>query len=200
MKKWIGCGVVALVLGVIGLAVLSWVWSGYNRIVAADVKVGAAWANVESAYQRRMDLIPNLVETVKGAAAFERSTLEAVVQARARASQIVLTPEILGDADRFREFQEAQGQLTGALSRLLATVEAYPDLKTSRNFLELQSQIEGTENRINVERRRLNEAVAAYAMTIRTFPGNLLASLFGFGPKEFFRSDPGAEKAPSVAF
>lgn len=200
MKRVLGCGVFGLVFAVVVIAVLGWGIAAYNRIVRQDVAVAQSWSQVESAYQRRLDLIPNLVETVKGAANFERSTLDAVVAARARATQIVLSPEIVNDPAKMREFQQVQGEVGGALSRLIATVEAYPELKATANFATLQEQIEGTENRINVERRRFNEAVGTYNAAIRVFPGSLVAGLFGFGAKAFFESDSGAEKAPQVKF
>lgn len=198
MKK-IGC-VVALGVGIVVVALVGWGAGIYNRLVTQSVAVDSAWANVESAYQRRMDLIPNLVETVKGSASFEKTTLAQVVEARARATQIVLTPELANDPAKFRQFQESQRALGGALGRLLATVEAYPDLKASQSFLELQSQLESTENRINVERRRFNEAVGTFNAAVRRFPATILAGWFGFGPKAFFDADAGAEKAPQVKF
>lgn len=200
MKRVLGCGMFGLVFAVVVLAVVGWGIASYNRLVRQDVAVAQAWSQVESAYQRRLDLIPNLVETVKGAANFERSTLDAVVAARARATQMVLSPEIVNDPAKLREFQQVQGELGGALARLIATVEAYPELKATSNFSTLQEQIEGTENRINVERRRFNDAVGAYNAAIRVFPGSLVANLFGFGAKAFFESDAGAEKAPQVKF
>lgn len=198
MKK-IGC-IVALGIGIVGLALVGWGAGVYNRLVTQSVAVDGAWANVESAYQRRMDLIPNLVETVKGSASFEQTTLSQVVEARAKATQIVLTPELANDPERFRQFQESQRALSGALGRLLATVEAYPDLKASQSFLELQSQLESTENRINVERRRFNEAVGAYNTAVKRFPAAMIAGMFGFGAKAFFEADSGAEAAPKVKF
>jgi LemA protein len=198
MKK-IGCIAAVAIALVIG-AVIAWGAGIYNRLVTQSVAVDSAWANVESAYQRRMDLIPNLVETVKGSANFEQTTLQQVVEARARATQIVLTPELLNDPAKFQQFQQSQQALSGALGRLLATVEAYPDLKASQAFLELQSQLESTENRINVERRRFNEAVAAYNTAVRRFPATILAGWFGFDPKAFFESDEGASAAPKVKF
>lgn len=200
MKRVLGCGMFGLVFAVVVLAVVGWGISAYNKIVRQDVAVAQAWSQVESAYQRRLDLIPNLVETVKGAANFERSTLDAVVSARAKATQIVLSPEIVNDPAKLREFQQVQGALGSALSRLIATVEAYPELKATTNFATLQDQLEGTENRINVERRRFNETVGAYNAGIRVFPGSLVAGLLGFDAKGFFESDEGAEKAPEVKF
>ncbi len=199
MKRWTGCGIL-VAIGLLGLGGLAWGVSAYNGLVRRDVRVAAAWGDVENAYQRRMDLIPNLVETVKGAAAVEKPTLEAVVEARATATQIVLTPEILNDPERFDAFRKAQSELSGALSRLLETVEAYPELETAGDFIELQSRLKGTENRISNERRRLDEAVRDYNVAVRSFPGSLIASLFHFGPKAFFESDSGADKAPGVSF
>jgi len=200
MKGWIGCGVVALVLVVIAVGVIGWGIGVYNGLVRQQVAVDTAWSQVQNVYQRRMDLIPNLVETVKGAANFEKSTFTEVTAARAKASQMVLSPEILNDPSRFRQFQQAQGELSGALSRLLVTVENYPQLTASQNFRELQSQLEGAENRIAVERRRFNETVQGYNTAIRVFPASLIAGMFRFTPKVFFESEPGAEKAPKVKF
>ncbi|MBZ5637464.1 MAG: LemA family protein [Acidobacteriia bacterium] len=200
MRGWIGCGVAALVLLVIVLSVVGWGVGVYNGLVRSQVTVDTAWSQVQNVYQRRMDLIPNLVETVKGAANFEKSTFTEVTEARAKASQMVLTPELLNDPARFRQFQQAQGELSGAISRLLVTVENYPQLTASQNFRELQSQLEGAENRIAVERRRFNETVQAYNTAIRVFPASMLAGLFGFQPKAFFEAEPGAEKAPKVKF
>ncbi len=200
MKGMIGCGVVALIL----IAVLggAFVWGvGINNgLVQKQVAVDAGWAQVENVYQRRADLIPNLVETVKGAAIFEKETLQAVVDARARATQMVISPEVLNDPAKFRQFQQVQGELSGALSRLMAVAEAYPDLKANRNYLELQSQLEGTENRISVERQRFNTTVQAYNTAIRIFPASLVASFRDFGKKEFFAADAEADKVPQVKF
>ena len=176
-----------------------WAVSGYNGLVTAEEKVSAQWANVESQYQRRADLIPNLVATVKGYAEHEQETLEGVVSARARATQTTvnadqLTPEAL------QQYQAAQGELTQALGRLLVTVEKYPDLKANQNFLELQAQLEGTENRISVERQRFNTEAKAYNTAIRRFPKNLLASMFGFEQKPYFEALPEAAQAPKVEF
>src|SRR6266481_4569129 len=175
-------GVVVLIV-VIGFA---WGVGVNNKIVTADVAVNEKWAQVQNVYQRRADLIPNLVETVKGFAAQERTVLEEVTRARASASSIQLTPQALGDPKALERFQAAQNQLSGALSRLLVTVERYPDLKSNANFLALQTQLEGTENRITVERRRFNEAVRDYNTRLRLFPGSVVASLGGFQPKAFF--------------
>jgi len=200
MKGWIGCAVVALVLLVIVLGVVGWGIGVYNGLVSRQVAVDTAWSQVQNVYQRRMDLIPNLVETVKGAANFEKSTFTEVTEARAKASRMTLSPEILNDPARFRQFQQAQGELSGALSRLLVTVENYPQLTATQNFRELQSQLEGAENRIAVERRRFNETVQGYNTAIRVFPGSLVAGFFRFTPKAFFEAEPGAEKAPQVKF
>jgi LemA protein len=200
MKGWIGCGVVALVLLVVALGVVGWGVGVYNGQVRQQVAVDTAWSQVQNVYQRRMDLIPNLVETVKGAANFEKSTFTEVTEARAKASQMTLSPQILDDPAKFRQFQQAQGELSGALSRLLVTVENYPQLTASQNFRELQSQIEGSENRIAVERRNFNQAVQGYNTAIRVFPGSLVAGFFRFGTKAFFEAEAGADKAPKVKF
>jgi LemA protein len=189
-------GVIALIL-IVGVASLVGV---YNGFVAADQAVSEKWAQVQNVYQRRADLIPNLVETVKGFAAQEKSVLEAVTQARASASGIKATPELLNDPAAFKRFQDAQNQLGGALSRLLVTVERYPELKSNQNFLALQSQLEGTENRITVERQRFNEAVREYNTKIKLMPGALVARVMGFKEKAFFESTPGSETAPKVKF
>ena len=189
-------GVIVLIL-VIGVASLVGV---YNGFVAANQAVSEKWAQVQNVYQRRADLIPNLVETVKGFAAQEKSVLEAVTQARASASGIKATPELLNDPAAFKRFQDAQNQLGGALSRLLVTVERYPELKSNQNFLALQSQLEGTENRITVERQRFNEAVREYNTKIKLMPGALVARVMGFKEKAFFESAPGSETAPKVKF
>jgi LemA protein len=199
MKGRLGCIVLGVVVLVLGGLVL-WGVGAYNGLVRKQVAVDGAWANVENVYQRRADLIPNLVETVKGVANFEKSTLTAVVEARAKATQIVLSPEVVNDPAKFRQFQAAQGELSSALARLLAVAESYPELKANQNFLELQSQLEGTENRIAVERRRFNEVVQEYSTAIRVFPASIVAKLAGFVPKAFFEADAGAEKAPAVKF
>jgi LemA protein len=189
-------GVVALIV-VIGFA---WGVGVNNKIVTADVAVNEKWAQVQNVYQRRADLIPNLVETVKGFAAQERTVLEEVTRARASAGSIKATPELLNDPAAFKKFQDAQNQLGGALSRLLVTVERYPELKSNQNFLALQSQLEGTENRITVERQRFNEAVRDYNLRVRVFPASLIAGLRGFKEKPFFESAPGSENVPKVKF
>jgi LemA protein len=172
---------------------------GYNTMVAKDENVEAQWANVENSYQRRADLIPNLVNTVKGAANFEQETLTQVIEARAKATSVNISPDNL-TPENIQRFQQAQGELSGALSRLLVSVERYPELKANQNFLELQAQLEGTENRIAVERRKFNEAVQDYNTTVRSFPNNLMAGIFGFERKGNFEAEAGAEKAPSVQF
>jgi LemA protein len=192
-----------MVVGVIVLIVVigfAWGVGVNNKIVTADVAVNEKWAQVQNVYQRRADLIPNLVETVKGFAAQERTVLEEVTQARASAGSIKATPELLNDPAAFKKFQDAQNQLGGALSRLLVTVERYPELKSNQNFLALQSQLEGTENRITVERQRFNEAVRDYNLRVRVFPASLIAGLRGFKEKPFFESAPGSETVPKVKF
>ena len=188
--------VIAVVVG--GLAM--WGVGVNNDLVRLDQSVGEKWAQVQNVYQRRADLIPNLVETVKGFAAQERTVLEEVTRARASASGIQLTPEALNDPKALQRFQEAQSQLSGALSRLLVTVERYPELKSNQNFLDLQKQLEGTENRIAVERRRFNEAVRDYNTRVRLFPASLIARIAGFAPKAFFEAAPDAATPPRVKF
>ena len=189
-------GVIVLIV-VLGFATLFGV---YNGFVAADQAVSEKWAQVQNVYQRRADLIPNLVETVKGFAAQEKTVLEEVTRARASAGSIKATPELLNDPASFKKFQDAQNQLGGALSRLLVTVERYPDLKSNQNFLALQSQLEGTENRITVERMRFNEAVRDYNTKIKLMPGALIAGMMGFKEKAFFEAAPGSETVPKVKF
>jgi LemA protein len=192
-----------VVVGVLVLIVViafAWGVGVNNKIVTADVAVNEKWAQVQNVYQRRADLIPNLVETVKGFAAQERTVLEEVIKARASATQIKVTPELINDPAALKKFQQAQGELSGALSRLLVTVERYPELKSNQNFLALQSQLEGTENRIAVERRRFNEAVREYNTRLRLFPGSLVASLRGFREKAYFEATPGSETPPKVKF
>src|SRR5438128_2786263 len=189
-------GVVVLIL----VGAIGWAVSVNNQLVTAEVNVTEKWAQVQNVYQRRADLIPNLVETVKGFAAQEKGVLEAVTQARASAGSIKATPELLNDPAAFKKFQDAQNQLGGALSRLLVTVERYPELKSNQNFLTLQSQLEGTENRITVERQRFNEAVREYNTRLRLFPGSLVAGFSGFQPKAFFEAAADAGTAPKVKF
>ena len=189
-------GVIVLIV-VIGFASLFGV---YNGFVAADQTVNEKWAQVQNVYQRRADLIPNLVETVKGFAAQEKTVLEEVTRARASVGSIKATPELLNDPASFKRFQDAQNQLGGALSRLLVTVERYPELKSNQNFLALQSQLEGTENRITVERMRFNEAVRDYNTKIKLMPAALVARVMGFKEKAFFEAAPGSETVPKVKF
>ena len=194
---------VLIVLGVLAaLAVVGFLFltGQYNGLVNRSQAVDAQWAQVQNVYQRRADLIPNLVETVKGYAAQERTVLEEVTKARASVAGIKATPELVNDPEAFRKFQAAQQELSGALSRLLVTVERYPDLKSNQNFLTLQSQLEGTENRIAVERMRYSEAVRDYNTRLRLFPGSLVASLRGFKAKAYFEAAPGSEQAPKVKF
>jgi LemA protein len=188
---------VIVLIVVLGFATLFGV---YNGFVAADQAVSEKWAQVQNVYQRRADLIPNLVETVKGFAAQEKTVLGEVTQARASAGSIKATPELLNDPAAFKKFQDAQNQLGGALSRLLVTVERYPELKSNQNFLALQSQLEGTENRITVERQRFNEAVRDYNTKIKLMPWAVVARLAGFKEKAFFESAPGSETVPKVKF
>lgn len=173
--------------------------SGYNSMVGLDETVKAKWANVQSDYQRRADLIPNLVNTVKGAANFEQETLTRVVEARAKATQTTINPGDL-TPENMQRFQQAQGELSGALSRLLVTVERYPELKANQNFLNLQTQLEGTENRIKVSRNDFNESVQKYNQVVRRFPNVLFAGVMGFPIRQPFQADPGAQTAPSVNF
>ena len=196
--KNIGCLVVA---GVLVLLVL-WGIGSYNGLVGAQQAVEAQWGQVQSAYQRRADLIPNLVATVRGSAAFERETLTDVVEARARVGQVTpqATAEILNNPQQFQQFQQAQDQLSSALSRLLVVVERYPELRSTAAFQDLMNQLEGTENRINVERNRFNEAAQAYNTRIKRFPNALFAGIFGFTPRPYFEAAPGAETAPRVDF
>ena len=195
MGKLIGIIVVVALLFVVVLGV-----SGYNGLVKKNEAVNTAWSQVENVYQRRADLIPNLVETVKGAANFEQETLTKVVEARASASQVKLTPEMLNDPQAMQKFEAAQGELSGALSRLLVTVEQYPELKANANYLALQEQLEGTENRIAVERGRFNEVARDYNVAVKRFPMNFFAGMFGFGPKAYFQAAEGSEQAPRVKF
>lgn len=173
--------------------------SSYNTLVNKDENVKAKWSAVQSDYQRRADLIPNLVNTVKGAANFEQETLTRVIEARAKATQVTLNPGEL-TPENIQKFQSAQGELSGALGRLLVSVERYPELKANQNFLDLQKQLEGTENRINVSRKDFNTSVQDYNSSVRKFPANIFAGMFGFGVKEGFTADAGAERAPQVQF
>jgi len=191
-------GVVAVV--VLLFAVAAWGVGVSNDLVTREQAVSEKWAQVQNVYQRRADLVPNLVETVKGFAAQERTVLDEVTRARASVAGLKVTPEVLNDPQALRKFQEAQAQLGGALSRLLVTVERYPELKSNQNFLALQSQLEGTENRITVERMRFNEAVRDYNTALKRFPGSMVASFRGFREKAYFEAAPGSQTAPKVQF
>jgi LemA protein len=195
MGKLVGVGIVIVVL----FLVISGV-SSYNALVKQSEGVDQAWSQVENVYQRRSDLIPNLVETVKGASNFEQETLTQVVEARARASQITVTPEMLNDPQALQRFDAAQGALGSALSRLLVTVEQYPELKANANYLALQDELAGTENRIAVERMRFTETVRSYNVAVKRFPTRLFAGMFGFTPRAYFEAREGAEDAPEVDF
>jgi LemA protein len=191
---------------IIGLSILAfvvimfmWTMSQYNTMVTAEETVSKSWSNVESVYQRRADLIPNLVQTVKGYATHENKTLTEVVEARAKATQTVIDPTNL-TPESMAKYQAAQSQVGSAISRLLVSVEQYPDLKANQNFLELQAQLEGTENRISVERQRFNQDVQGYNAFIRQFPKVLIASICGFEKKAYFEAEAGSEKAPEVKF
>ena len=181
------------------LVLFFWVRGVYNSMVTQDESVKTAWSQVENQYQRRLDLIPNLVNTVKGYASHERATLEGVINARANATKTTIDPTNLNE-ETMKQFQAAQGELSSALSRLMVVVERYPDLKANQNFMELQAQLEGTENRISVERKRFNEVAQNYNTNIRSFPTNILAGMFGFQPKAYFAAESGSEKAPTVEF
>lgn len=187
-----------ITLVVIGLVAI-WGISGYNSLVSSDEEAQTKWADVETQYQRRADLIPNLVNTVKGYAAHECETLQAVVEARAKATSVSIDPSNMS-AEQIANFQKAQDGVSSALSKLLVTVEKYPDLKANENFKELQAQLEGTENRISVARRDYNDASRQYNTSLRSFPKNILASLFGFEKRAYFEAQAGTEQAPSVQF
>lgn len=197
MKK--GCLIAVIAVVVVVVLVGVWAVGSRNSFVTKEEGVANAWSQVENVYQRRADLIPNLVETVKGYATHEQTTLEGVVNARAKATQITVDPDKI-DAESLRRYQEAQGELGAALGRLLAVSENYPDLKANENFLQLQAQLEGTENRIAVERKKFNEVVREYNVSVRRFPGNIVASMFGFETKPYFEADESAHQAPKVEF
>ena len=189
-----------LLIAIVGLfTALSFSSCGYNTMVSKDENVKGKWAQVENAYQRRADLIPNLVATVKGAAEHEEGTLTAVVEARAKATSVTVDPSNLTE-ESIANYQQTQDALSQSIGRLLVSVEAYPDLKANSNFQELQVQLEGTENRISVERRAYNEAVQDYNTTVRSFPNNIMAGIFGFQAKGTFKAAEGSDKAPEVAF
>lgn len=191
--------VVLIVIVAVVLVLFFWIKGMYNSMVRMDEGVSSAWAQVENVYQRRADLVPNLVATVKWYAEHESSTLEAVVNARAKATQMTVDPSSLSEAE-IAQFTAAQDELGAAIGRLLVSVERYPDLKANQNFLELQAQLEGTENRITVERQKFNEAARSYNVTIRRFPNNIFAGMFGFEKKGYFEASEGAEQAPVVSF
>jgi LemA protein len=200
MKKGCLIGLIvagALVLVVIGF--ISWGSKIYNGMVTMQESVTSQWGNVQTAYQRRSDLIPNFVNTVKGAANFEQTTLTQVIEARAKATSVTIDPTKM-TAENMQQFQAAQGQLSSALSRLMVVVEQYPELKATQNFRDLQVELEGTENRISVERRKFNEVAQTYNTYIRRFPQNFLAGIFGFQAKPYFEAAAGADKAPEVKF
>ena len=188
-----------IVIVAVVLVLFFWIKGMYNSMVRMDETVSQAWAQVENVYQRRADLVPNLVATVKGYAEHESSTLEAVVEARAKATQATVDPSSLSE-DELARFMSAQNELGTAIGRLLVSVERYPDLKANQNFLELQAQLEGTENRITVERQKFNEAARNYNVAIRRFPNNIFAGMFGFEKKGYFEASEGAEQAPVVSF
>lgn len=197
MKKngWIALAVIAVIV----LALFGWCKNVYNGMVSAEEGVSAAWAQVENVYQRRADLIPNLVATVKGYAEHESSTLESVVEARAKATQVTVNPEKLSP-EALAQFNQAQGELSSALGRLLMITENYPELKANENFRDLQAQLEGTENRISTERMKFNETARSYNTMIRKFPNNIMASIFNFESKGYFQAQEGAATAPKVEF
>lgn len=196
MKKGL---ITLIVVGVVLLGGFIWIKNSYNNMVVSDENVQAAWAQVENVYQRRADLIPNLVATVKGYAEHESETLESVVSARAKATQVTVDPTDI-TPEAISQFNAAQGELSTALGRLLLIQENYPDLKANQNFLELQAQLEGTENRIATERMKFNESAKAFNTGIRKFPDNIIASMFGFEKKAYFEAQAGTETAPKVEF
>src|SRR6266568_6307426 len=202
MNKFaIGCGGVLVIVLFFAFVVGLFFWGSYNRLVTLDQTVNKKWGDVQSVYQRRADLIPNLVNTVQGAANFEKSTVVEVTNARASVGQVKIDPnKAPTDPAQLEQFQAAQGALSNALSRLLVVVERYPELKSNQNFLGLQAQLEGTENRISVERGNFNTAVQDFNTAARRFPNNMIAGMFGFSPRPFFADQPGAERAPAVNF
>ncbi len=193
-------GIIATLV-IVGILVIIFLWGmgGYNTMVSQEEGVTSAWSQVENVYQRRADLIPNLVATVKGYAAHEQETLEGVVNARAKATQTTIDPANM-TPEAMAQFQAAQGELSSALGKLMVVVERYPDLKANQNFLELQAQLEGTENRITVERQKFNDAAKSFNTLIRKFPKNIIAGMFGFERKQYFEAKDGAEEAPKVEF
>jgi len=201
-KKFaVGCGVVIGVVVLIAIIFVLYGIRAYNSMVKMDEDVKEKWGQVENVYQRRMDLIPNLVETVKGYAAHERETFQAVTEARSKAGGMInIGADVLKNPEMFQQYQQAQASLSSALSRLMVVVEKYPDLKANQNFLSLQDQLEGTENRITVERMRFNEAARTFNTYIKQFPKVILARMFGFNEKPYFKAQEGAETAPKVKF
>lgn len=198
MKK----NVLIVIAVIVAVVVLWFMFFGgvYNQLVAKEEGVTSAWSQVENVYQRRLDLIPNLVETVKGYASHEKDTLQNVVNARAKVGQVNIDADVINNPEMLAQYQEAQGSLSSALSRLMVVMERYPDLKANQNFLALQTQLEGTENRIAVERRRFNEAARDFNTYRRQFPNNFIANMSGFKAKAYFEADAGASKAPTVKF
>lgn len=199
MKSLSKKNLILLAVGGLLLICVFWSFSTYNSLVGQDEVVTTAWGNVQTQYQRRSDLIPNLVSVVKGYAKHEKETLEAVVSARARATQITVSADGL-TPEKLQQYQQAQGQLSTALGKLLAVSESYPNLKANENFSELQAQLEGTENRISESRTRYNKAVQGYNISVRKFPGNIVAKMFGFAPKAKFEAAENAQNAPTVNF
>src|ERR1700757_3403952 len=200
-KSLIGCGGMLVILLIVAFVIGLFFWGSYNRLVTLDQEVNKRWGDVQTVYQRRADLIPNLVNTVAGAANFEKSTLVEVTNARASVGRVQIdASKAPTDAAQLQQFQEAQGQLSNALSRLLVVSERYPELKANQNFLGLQAQLEGTENRISVERGNYNEVVQRYNTAVRSFPTMLVAGMMGFSPRPFFNAAAGAQNAPTVNF
>jgi LemA protein len=201
MKKGlvIGLSIAGLLIFFV-ILLFSWGISVYNTLVTMDEQVTSSWSQVQNQYQRRADLVPNLVNTVKGVANFEKETYTAVTEARSKVNQINMSPEILNNPQMFQQFQQAQDGLSSALSRLLVTVEAYPQLKANENFLQLQAQLEGTENRISVERKKFNESVQNFNTRLRKFPGSIIAGFTGFSQKQYFKASESAQQVPQVQF
>lgn len=200
MKRGCLAGIIiGAVIALFLIIIIIWATRSYNQMVTMNEGVTSQWGNVETQYQRRSDLIPNFVNTVKGAANFEQTTLTQVIEARAKATSVTIDPKNLNEAS-MAQFQQAQGQVSSALARLMVVVEKYPELKATQNFRDLQTELEGTENRISTERRKFNEVAQVYNTYIKRFPQNLLAGMFGFDSKPYFKSAEGAEKAPEVKF
>jgi LemA protein len=195
--------IILAVLGgllLLGFSIFGWGTGIYNTLVGLDEGVKQSWSQVENQYQRRLDLIPNLVETVKGYASHESDVFTRVAEARAGVGKLTVTADVLNNPQAFKQFQEAQAGLSSALSRLLAVAENYPQLKANENFIQLQAALEGTENRIAVERKRFNEVTQEYNTRVRSFPGSLIAGMAGFGQRPYFEAEPGANQAPKVKF